>query len=391
MASTMVTVGGTESEEQHPGRDDRSRGVILIIGGLVAGLLLGVLFTGNVPVDEVVSPGTAVGEPDATPTTGPPLTTTTTIEVVPSRLATMVPGMLDVLVAGAVNRNSMQVVTKWEPSGRAPTVEPLPWGVFLADSSATWLASGTTNRWVAGSTLWVGNTAHMEPVTSALASGPVWHTRAPSQLAWLETSPEGRTLMTAQFVAGQIATPRPVISVDDTTNLVGWTSAGFLTTRYGPGSGELELRDSAGVVHTTREIATGPLAVGPNLIVVTDIDGTQSLLDHALDTIGAAPWDPDCHRAVWGPIGRTVALHCGFGDGQRFEYWQDPTSLTVPQFVRAGDEFADFGFTTNGTPYVATIETLRPSSTIIFYLAAEDTTYEVPYPGLVVSLVALRS
>lgn len=387
----MVTVGGTESEEQLPVREERSRGVILIVGGLVAGLLLGVLFTGNDPVEESASPGTAVGEPAATPTTSPPLTTTTATEVVPSRLATMVPGMLDVLVTGAVNRNSAQVVTKWEPSGRVPTVEPLPWGVFIADSSATWLASGTTNRWVVGATLWVGNTAHMEPVTSSLASGPVWHTRLPGQLAWLETTREGRTLMTAQFVAGQPAIPRAVLSVDDTTNLVGWTDAGFFTTRYGPGSGVLELRDDTGAVHTTTEIATGPLAVGRSLIVATDLDGTQILADHALTTVGVAPWDPDCHRAVWGPINRTVALHCGFGDGQRFEYWQDPTRLTVPQFVHTGEEYADIGFTTNGTPYVATIETLRPSSTIIFYLAAEDTTYEVPYPGLVVSLATVRS
>lgn len=391
MASTMVTVGGTESEERLPAREDRSRGVILIVGGLVAGLLLGALFTGTGPGEEVASPGSAVGEPDATPTTNPPLTTTTTIEVVPSRLATMVPGMLDVLVAGAVNRNSVQVVTKWEPSGRAPTVEPLPWGVFSADSSATWLASGTTNRWVVGATLWVGNTGHMEPVTSSLASGPVWHTRFPGQLAWLETTPEGRTLVTAQFVAGQPAIPRAVIAVDDTTNLVGWTGAGFLTTRYGPGSGELEVRDSAGAVHTTREIATGPLAVGRSLIGATDLDGTQILLDQTLDTVGVAPWDPDCHRAVWGPIGRTVALHCGFGDGQRFEYWQDPTRLTVPQFVRDGAEFADIGFTANGIPYFATIESLRPSSTIVFFLPSEGESYEVPYPGLVVWLATLRS
>ena len=386
----MVTVGGTESETQPPARDDRTRGVVLVVGALVAGLLLGVLFTGGPRDEETASTGTAVGEPAATPTTNPPLTTTTT-EVVPSRLATMVPGMLDVLVASAVNRNSSQVVTTWEPSGRAPTVEPLPWGVFIADSSATWLASGTTNRWVAGATLWVGNTAHMEPVTSTLASGPVWHTRFPGQLAWLETTPEGRFLYTAQFVAGQAATPRAVLAVDDRTNLIGWTSAGFLTTRYGPESGALELRDSAGEVQTTREIAAGPLAVGPNLIVATDIDGTQILLDHDLDAVGVAPWDADCNRAVWGPINRTVALHCGFGDGQRFEYWQDPTRLTAPQFVRDGDEFADIGFTTNGTPYVATIETLRPSSTIVFYLAAEDRTYEVAYPGLVVSLAAMRS
>jgi hypothetical protein len=98
MASTMVTVGGTESEETLPERDVGSRGVILVVGGLVAGLLLGVLFTGPGPGDEAAPPETAVGVPAASPTTNPPLTTTTTIEVVPSRLATMVPGMLDVLV-----------------------------------------------------------------------------------------------------------------------------------------------------------------------------------------------------------------------------------------------------------------------------------------------------
>lgn len=387
----MVTVGGTESEEQLPVREERSRGIVLVVGALVAGLLLGVLFTGNGPGEEAASPGTAVGEPDATPTTNPP-TTTTTIEVVPSRLATMVPGMLDVLVVGGVNRNSSQVVTKWEPAGRAPTVEPLPWGHFVADSSATWLASVTLNRWVTGSTLWVGNTAHMEPVTSTLAGGPVWHTRFPGQLAWLGPTPEaGRNLMTAQFVAGQTATPRAVVEVDVQTNLVGWTSAGFLTARYGPGSGELELRDTAGEIQATREIATGPVAVGRNLIFAPDVDGTQVLLDHNLETVAAAPWDADCHRAAWGPNGLQVSLLCGLGDNQRFEYWQDPLALTVPQFVRTGEEFTDIGFTTNGTPYVVTIESLRPASTIIFFVSSGGEAYEVAYPGLVNWLATLRS
>lgn len=392
MASTMVTVGGTESEEQTPVRDDRSRAVILTVGGLVAGLLLGVLFTGAGPGEEAASPGTAVGEPDATPTTTLPPTTTTTIEVVPSRLATMVPGMLDVLVAGAVNRNSVQVVTKWEPSGRAPTVEPLPWGAFITDSSATWLASGSTNRWVTGATLWVGNAAHMEPVTSTLAGGPVWHTRFPGQLAWLEPTPEfGRNLMTAQFVAGQPATPRPLFAVEDTTNLVGFSDAGFLMTRYGPGSGELELRNEDGEVLASREIATGPLAVGGDLVLVTDPDGVQLLLDHQLNTVGLAPWAPDCSWATWGPNGSQVGLQCGFGNDQRFEYWDEPLTQSAPLFSHTGDEYADMGFTTNGTPFVVTIESLRPSSTIIFYLESEGNSYEVEYPGLVQWLTTLRS
>ena len=390
MATTMVTVGGTESDERDPTEHERSRGVILIVGGLVAGLLLGVLFTGEGPIEDAASPGTAVSEPAGAPTTSPP-STTTTVDVAPPRLATMVPGMLDVLVAGAVNRNSVQVVTKWEPSDRAPTIESLPWGVLVADASATWLAAGTTNRWVAGATLWIGNTAHMEAVTSSLAAGPVWHTRFPGELAWLETSPDGRTLTTALFVAGQPATPRRLFSVDDTTNLVGYTSTGFVTTRYGAGSGVLELRDTAGEILTTVEIATGPLAVGRDLIFATAPDGSGVFLDHDLQTVAVAPWEPDCLRMVWGPNGRQAVLQCGVGDAQRFEFWQDPLRLTVPQFVHTGDEYAAMGFTTNGTPYVVTLESLRLSSTIVFFPVADQQPYEVEHPGLVQWLTTVRS
>ncbi|MEX2422600.1 MAG: hypothetical protein WD990_01355, partial [Acidimicrobiia bacterium] len=330
------------------------------------------------------------GEPASSPTTAAPTTTTTT-EVVPSRLATMVPGMLDVLVAGAVNRNGMQVVTKWEPSDRAPTVETLPWGVFISDASATWLASNIRNRWVTGATLWVGNTAHMEPVTSSLASGPVWHTRFPGQVAWLETTPEGRFLYTTQFVAGQTATRRPIVAVDDTANLVGWTDAGFLMTRYGPGSGELELRDGAGEILTSREIASGPLAVGRDLIFATDLDGTGVILDHNLQAVAVAPWDTDCHRVVWGPTGNQAAVRCGFGNEQRLEYWQDPLIQTAPVYGFVGEEVTDIGFTTNGILYAVTIESLRPSSTINFFIPAERQSYEVAYPGLVQWVTAVRS
>jgi hypothetical protein len=162
-------------------------------------------------------------------------------------------------------------------------------------------------------------------------------------------------------------------------------------TRYGPGSGELELRNGAGEVVKTAEIATGPLTVGPSLILATNLDGEQVLLDHDLNTVGAAPWDADCLRAAWGPIGVQVAVQCGFGDNQRFEFWPDPLDLTEPLFTHAGDQYADLGFTTNGTPYVATVDSLRPSSTIIFFLPAQGQTYEVAYPGLVVWLASVRN
>ncbi len=49
------------------------------------------------------------------------------------------------------------------------------------------------------------------------------------------------------------------------------------------------------------------------------------------------------------------------------------------------------GFTTNGTPYVVSIESLRPSSTVVFFHLADQQPYEVEYPGLVQWLATVRS
>lgn len=390
MTPTVVTVGGTETDNQTgPPREPRSRGLVLLVVGLGAGLVLGALFTGTTP-DEAGPTSTAVSEPDASPTTTVRLTTTTT-DSAPTRLATMAPGMLDVLVTSAVDRNGMSVVTSWQPAGRGPTVEPLPWGDLIADASKTWLAFGGPNRWVAGRTLWVGNPAYMEPVTSQLLFGPVWHTRHPGTLAWVEGTFEGGTLMTTELVAGQLATPRAVTAVDASANLVGWNDVGFLTARFGPGSGTLELRGADGEVIETIEIAQGPITVGRDFVIVVDPDGDQILLDQTLTPVAAAPWGNDCQRAAWGPNGVTVALLCGFGTDQRFEYWPDPLTQSEPHFTHSGEEYTDFGFASNGLPFVAWIESLRPASTILFYHPANGGEYEISYPGLAQWLESLQS
>lgn len=391
MTPTVVTVGGTETDnETGPPREPRSRGLVLVLAGLGAGLVLGALFTGAGPIDVTGPSSTAVSEPGASPTTTVRLTTTTT-ESAPSRLATMAPGMLDVLVTTAVDRNGVSVVTTWQPAGRGPTVEPLPWGDLTADASKTWLSFGGPNRWLAGRTLWVGNPAYMEPVTSQLLFGPVWHTRYPGTLAWIEGTPDSGALMTTELVAGQVATPRHVTAVDGLTTLAGWNDVGFLTARYELSSGTLELRGAAGEVIETIEISQGPITVGRDLIVVVDPDGDQILLDQTLTPVAAAPWEDDCQRSAWGPNGLTVAVLCGFGTNQRYEYWQDPLTQPEPLFTHSGEEYTDFGFASNGIPFVAWIESLRPASTILFYHPANGDEYEVSYPGLAQWLESLRS
>ncbi|MEX2655123.1 MAG: hypothetical protein WD532_08850 [Acidimicrobiia bacterium] len=388
MTSAMVTVRGTEPEQIDGGPGPRWRGPLFLIMGLVAGLTLGALFTGTSPGESPVPDGTVVGGPEASPTTTLPLTTTTT-DVAPTRLATMVPGMLDVLVASAVDRNGRYVVTAWQPSGRSPIVEPLPWGNLAADASHTWLATSTLGRWAAGRTLWIGNAAYMEPVTSHLVFEPVWHARLPGHLAWIEDTADGRVLKTAQFVAGQPSSPRTVVAVDDVTSVAAWTDAGIVTQRFDSQIGTLEVRDETGAIGSTREIAAF-LGAGRHLMAVIEPDGGHALLDLELSLVAAAPWGTDCHRAVWGLYGLTVAVHCGFGNTQRFEYWQNPLELGVPSFLHSGREYTDFGLTSTGVPYVTWIESLRPSSTILFHLAADGSQHEITYPGLIESLQSLQ-
>lgn len=388
MTAQMVTVRGTEPEQVDGGPGPRWRGLLLLVLGLVAGLTLGALFTGADPGESLGSDGTVVGEPDAAPTTTLRLTTTTT-DGAPTRLATMVPGLLDVLVTSAVDRNSGSVVTVWRPTGENPTVEPLPWGTLTADASRTWLATSTLGRWAAGRTLWIGNSAYMEPVTAHLVFEPVWHTRLPGQLAWIEDTPDGRALQTAQFVAGQPSSPRTVATVDGVTSLAAWTDGGIVTQRFDGQLGTLELRDDSGAVVTTRDIAAF-LGAGRDLIAVIEADGSQALLDENLNLVAAAPWGTDCHRVAWGPNGLTVTVLCGFGNAQRFEYWQDPLTLSEPLFRHSGEEYTDFGFASNGLPFVVWIESLRPASTILFYSPADGSEHTITYPGLISSIETLQ-
>jgi len=353
----------------------------LVVVGLLAGIVLGGLFTGT-DADPGGPAGTVVDEPNAAPPSTAPLTTTTT-EVAPVRLAEMVSGMLDTLVTSALDRTGMAVVTSWSPAARAPSIENLPWGNLVADASRGWLAFGGPNRWVTGQTLWVGNQAYMEPISSQLSGGYAWHTRLPGELAWIEATAEGRQLVVSRFLPGQIAIRRVVSELDDSIGLVGWTDTGYLTARYGPGDGVLELRDETGTVFRTLDIAAGPLAVGRDLMSIVDPDGIPTLVDSNLTPVAPAPWGTDCSRVQWGPVGLGVAVLCGFGTEQRYEYWQNPLVETVPTFLHSGMLYADFGFVSNGIPYVVWGESLRPSSTILFYHTFEGAAFEVTYPGLV--------
>jgi len=387
MTLTMVTVGGSETEQKgHAPRDMRSRGLPFVIVGLVSGLLLGALFTGS-RTGETGPTGTVVGEPDASPVTVPPTTSTT--EVLPSRLATMAPGMLDTLVTSAIDRNSMSVVTIWEPSGRNPTVVTLPWGDVTTDATKTWLSLGTPGRWMAGRTLWVGNTAYMEPVSSRLVGEPVWHARLPGRLAWIETTSEGWFLMSGGFVAGQTTTPRRIVSLDEGTTLVAWTDSGLVTATFDDVGMTLELRGETGEVLTTRPVGT-VLGSGPNLIAISEPTGDQVLLDPMLRPAAGAPWGPDCFRVEWSPSGLAAAVHCGMGDTQRWEYWQDSLNFSEPLYSHLGQEYTDFGFATTGLPFVAWIDPLRPASTILFYHPADGQEYTVTYPGRAMWLEAIQ-
>lgn len=385
--TSMVTVHGTEPDER---TSQRSRGLIYAVVGLVAGLGLGALFTGtgSGPGGDLSPDSTAIGPPDGTlSTTTLPSTTT---RPTPVRLATLVPGMLDVLVASAVDGSGMSVVTVWTPSGRVPTVEPLPWGGLVADASRSWLAFGGPNRWVVGETLWVGNPAHMEPVSSALVSAPVWHVRLPGELAWIEDTAAGRVLMTARFVAGRDAIPREVAPVGDGIRVVGWTDGGYLTTRFEDDAGHLQLRDLQGQVQTEIEISKFAVSVGATLVAAVDPEGNHLLLDHGLATVGAAPWDADCPRVVWSPSGLAVMLLCGLGNSSRIEYWQDARVDTTPTFTHAGKTYTDLGFTSNGLPYGVWNDSLRPASTVFFHHPIDGTTYEVSHPGRVQWLVSVQ-
>lgn len=380
----MVTVSGTETG--HSPNEPRSRGALLVVMGLVAGLTLGVLFSGGSPGEDPADQS-VVADPEPPPTTRP--STTTTIRVEPSRLATMVPGLLDTLVTSAIDRTGAAVVTAWTPAARSPVVAALPWANLTADASRVWLAGVTPNRWTSLPTLWVGNAAYMEPVSTAVQSEPVWNTRLPGHLAWVDGTSDGPTLMIADFVAGQAGLPRPVATVAQGTHVVWWNDIGIVTRTGAVGRVTLELRGDSGEIERTFA-AQAVLGAGRELIAV-QFEGRHVLLDQNLNEVAGGPWSRDCYQVTFGPNGSTAQVRCASGDEQRIEYWLDVLTESGPTFVFEASDFSDFGFTAEGLPYAATIDPLRPTTAISFYLVTQGEVYEVAYPGRVSSLEFVRS
>jgi hypothetical protein len=355
--------------------------------GVVAGLTLGVLFTGGTRTGTPTE-STVVASPDADP---PPPTTTTTGVVPPLRLATMLPGMLDALVATTIDRTGASVVTVWAPSGHAPAPESLPWTRMTSDASGTWLAGSTSNRWTDQTTLWVGNKAFMEPVSALMGGDPVWHTRLPGWLAWIEDAPEAPVLTIAEFIPGRVANPRAVGEVSPETTVEWWNDLGIVTVELAVSGTQMQLRGDAGEVTRTIEIEY-VMGTGSQVIAVQTDGGAQVLLDQQLNVVAGVPWASDCTHVEFGPHNFNVLVMCG-GDGtQRVEYWLDVVSDSEPAFQFPSSNYAnDVGFTTDGIPYAFRVDPLRFVTTIEFYIPTQGVVYEVPHPGRVVWIEAVRS
>ena len=380
MGATMVTVSGTESDSppEHP----RSRGPILMVVGVVAGLTLGVLFTGGTPTDTPTE-STVVASPDADPP--PPSTTTTNVDP-PSRLGTMVPGMLDTLVATVIDRTGASIVTVWAPSGHAPVPEPLPWTRLTVDASERWLAGSTVNRWTDRATLWVGNTAYMEPVSAGLGGDPVWHPHVPGWLAWIEDSPGAPVLTIAEFIPGRVASPRAVGEVSPETTVAWWNDLGIVTVEWAESGGKLQLRGEAGEV--TRSLEIDHLLGTGRQVIAVQTDGSQVLLDPQLNVVASVPWASDCTHVEFGPHGFNALLICD--EKRRVEYWLDVVSDSEPVFQFPSANYAGVGFTRDGIPYAFRVDPIRLATTIEFYIPTQAVIYEVPHPGRVVWMEAVR-
>ena len=383
MATTMVTVGQPETPGRQP-REPRSRGSILAAVGLGAGLALGALFTGGGPSEEPTA-DTVVSEPDASPTTT--IVSTTTTDVPEPRLATLVPGMLDVLVASGVDLNGTPTVTLWQPADRQPARSQLPWGDFEPDSSRAWLALATPSRWVAGSTLWVGNSAYLEPVTADLISGPVWHSRRPGNLAWVEDAGDGPMLTVAEFIPGRAAIPRHLVALEEGTVVIGWWDTGLVTQTVE----SLQLRDTDGTVLRQVGGVHSVTGLGRDVVTFVDPEGLEGAFDAQLAPLRPPGWSTDCWRVEWSLGGAAAGVLCGSGPDLRFEYWTDPFNTPEPLFVESGHEFTDLGFTTNGLPYAVWIDPIRITSTIVFFHPADGSVRFIDHPGRIQHLTSVAS
>jgi len=384
----MVSISHHHPSEPPGSGPPGGRGLLLALAGLVIGLGMGVVFTG-IPTDTTTATTTgAVASPAQPPTTV--ATTVTTVEPVPRRLATLVPGLLDTLVASVVDQSGMSVVTVWRPADRSPGSGPLPAGVLMADAGRRWLAAMTKNRYTDGSTLWVGNAAYMEPVTQSVTS-MTWHARLPSQLAWVEDTEAGATLRRARFLTGRFAAqPVDVAPVDDASSVVWWNDVGI--TLLNTTTQQLTLYSEQGEALETVG-ASEVVAAGANYLAIVDGTGEPMLLDRRLRPVRPAPWLTDCHRGTFNPAAAAnLLLVCGdTPEAERVAYWYDAATdeRASVGFLQPG--IVEFGFTSDGIGYTVTQEQVRPVSTIRFFDQAGQHETVLQYPGRISSLASMRS
>ncbi len=386
----MITVGGSESESgQRSAAPPPVRGgPLLAAAGLAVGLTMGIVFAGGdtEPAVTTTTQIETVISPSASPTT-----TTTTIPVPVSRLATMAPGLIDTLVVMSVDPAGFDGITVWEPSGRNPVPANLPVGDLDVDSGHQWLAALTRPRYSDRGSLWVGNSAYMEPLAIDVL-GMVWHRRLPGQIVWSEAREGTVELLRAELLPGRSAVPAVIGPIPEGSVPVWWTDIGVVIAD--PFARALHLVDDEGAI--VRSLPVEQFIAGSDTVAaIVSTGGTSQLVTSDLVTRIEAPWDAACREgsfAGFEPDDELLALHCLREEDATFEVWnlgQGPPEQTASiSVVNASDP----GWTADSRlAYIAEAHPLRPSSDLIFVRPRTGEEMRISHQGWVLQMESLRS
>lgn len=367
---------------------------MLLVIGVVAGLLLGGVF-GRSP-----QPGELTAAPADEPVAAPPSFTTTTARSQVSRLATLVPGLVDAVVITTPADLGGRQVWVWEATDGVPVTRPLPGGELANDLSGGWLTAITPNRFSIANALWVGDDNRMDPVATNVISA-TWSRAEPARVVWSEITPTAETVLVEAHFQDQAQPERRAIArIPPGSYPVWWTGLGVVVTT----TRELTFIDPDGV--ESLQLEARFLGGGRLYGVIASPGETARVVSAArLETVGKVPWSPECTSVVFSPVDpATAAVLCGDGgaggdESSRVEVWriggEGPDPLDTFDLM-AAVEGVDGGVVPAWSPdgrflVVALPDRLRPRSDLLFVDMLTGEQLRVPFRARILGLAFART
>ncbi len=385
MNDSPIIPAGAEPDEPEGGVRRRRGAAGLVLVGLVVGVVLGGLF------GSARAPTLPTTVPEEEPVVAPPSFTTTTTRVPRdvTRLATMVPGLVDGVVITIPADLGGRQVWVWEASAEAPTPRPLPGGELAADLGGLWLSSVTPSRFSIGNALWIGDDDRMDPAATNVI-GATWSSSLPARVIWSEITSTAETVLVEAELRTRGSPQRRVIArIPPGAYPVWWTEAGVVVAT----SRRLTFIDDAGRVAAQ---ADGTFLAGGSTFGVAELGGSVQLVSADLTPLMEVPWGRDCGIVSFSPTDPgTVAVVCGAAADSRLEVWTmgdtEGSGWEVAVTVEGVDRVVPAWSPDGRFVASASTDRFRPRSDLVFADLETGARYRIPFRARVLGLAFTRT